>query len=67
MSADELIFPNFHIFVLYFLANFEMYKRFSDRCHFIYNSKFSCLKKANLAVSKFFVFNYLKISVFDKS
>ena len=37
--------------------------RFSDRCHFIC-SKFSCLKKANTAVSKFYVFNCLKTSVF---
>ena len=59
LSADKLIFPNF----LYFLTNFEMYKRFSDRCNFLY-SKFSCLKKVNTAASKFYVFNckssYLK-------
>ena len=30
-------------------------------------SKTSCLKKANTVVSKFYVFNRLKISVFDKS
>ena len=30
-------------------------------------SKFSCLKKANTAASKFYVFNRLKINVFDKS
>ena len=29
--------------------------------------KSSCLKKANKAVSNFFVFNHLKINVFDKS
>ena len=69
MSADKLIFPKTfqQIIVSYFSKNFEMYKRFSDRCHFIY-CKFSCVWKSQYSCFQMFYFFYcLKISVFDKS
>ena len=52
--------------MFYFLTDFEMCTTLWQMSFY---SKFSCLKKANTAVSKFYVFNCLKlkISVFDKS
>ena len=64
----KLIFPNFLAgnSVILFNIFWNVSQRFSDRCHFIY-STFSCLKTVNTAASKFYVFNCLTISVFDKS
>ena len=52
-----LIFPNFSAgnkIVFNFLTDFEMYTIFLMSFY----SKFSCLKKANTAVCKSFVFNH---------
>ena len=52
------------VIVFYFLTDFEMYTIFRQKSFY---STFSCLKKANTAISKFYVSNHLKISAFDKS